>query len=254
MSLFRADLAIAALAAAPFGAAAQGYPFSQRSIATQQVAHTQITIEYGRPVARGRDLFGALVPWDSVWHPGADSATVLTFSREVLLNGQRLAAGAYSLWLIPRASGTWTFILNRQARVFHRPYPGAATDALRLEIAPERGAHMESMAIYFPKVLRDEATMWIHWGTTILPLDLKAPYMLGMLGIAQATDPWVHSPGVEVGPRAMRLETRHDAAGQPWRAGQRADGGGDGPGGDAGDLADYRTPRAILDSRAKRSS
>ena len=48
-----------------------------------------------------------------------------------------------------------------EARTFDRPY---------------LGAQMESMAIYFPKVLRDEATMRIHWGTTIVPVEIKAPY------------------------------------------------------------------------------
>jgi len=68
-------LACLALAIAPNQSVAQGYPFSQRGTVSQMVAFTNISIEYGRPVARGRALFGALVPWDSVWHPGADSAT-----------------------------------------------------------------------------------------------------------------------------------------------------------------------------------
>ena len=169
-------VALAALAALPHQTQAQGYPFSQRSSLTQSVALTQISVEYGRPVARARTLFGALVPWDSVWHPGADSATVITFSRDLLLDGHEVKAGEYSLWLIPRAAGKWTLILNRQARTFHRPYPCAATDALTWDVTPEQGAHMESMTIYFPKVLRDEATMRIHWGTTIVPVEIKAPY------------------------------------------------------------------------------
>ena len=169
-------LALVIALALPHQTQAQGYPFSQRSSLTQSVALTEITVEYGRPVARARTLFGALVPWDSVWHPGADSATVITFSRDLLLDGHEVKAGEYSLWLIPRATGTWTLILNRQARTFHRPYPGAATDALRWDVTPEQGAQMESMAVYFPKVLRDEATMRIHWGTTIVPVEIKAPY------------------------------------------------------------------------------
>ena len=63
-----------ALLVAPASARAQGYPFSQRQTISQHVALTTLSLEYGRPVARGRALFGALVPWDSVWHPGADSA------------------------------------------------------------------------------------------------------------------------------------------------------------------------------------
>lgn len=155
---------------------AQGFPFSQRGSVSQAIAFTDIRITYGRPVARGRVLFGELVPWDSVWHPGADSATRITFSREVLLEGQRLGAGEYSLWVIPRESKPWTVILSRKARVFHKPYPGSEFDALRVEIQPESGMHMESLAMYFPVVLRDTAVLRVHWGKTMVPIRIKAPY------------------------------------------------------------------------------
>lgn len=155
---------------------AQGYPFSQRGSVSQNVAHTEITITYGRPVARGRVLFGQLVPWDSVWHPGADSATRVSVSRDILLEGQQLRAGEYSLWLIPREKAAWTLILSRAAHAFHKPYPGKDADALRLEITPETGAHMESLAVYFPQVLREEALLRIHWGTTMLPVRITAPF------------------------------------------------------------------------------
>ena len=168
-------IAIAAATAAE-SAGAQGYPFSQRGSVTQHVAHTTVTVEYGRPVARGRALFGQLVPWDSVWHPGADSATRISFDHPVLLEGREVKAGEYSIWLVPRASGPWTMILSRAAHTFHKPYPGAARDAYRFDVSPETGAHMESLAIYFPSVLRAEAVLRIHWGTTIVPLRIAAPY------------------------------------------------------------------------------
>src|SRR5712671_1833250 len=117
-------------------ARAQGYPFSQRGSVTQMVAFTEISVVYGRPVARGRELFGALVPWDSVWHPGADSATRVTFSHDVLLEGKPLRAGEYTLWLIPREHAPWTVIASRAAHVFHKPYPGARFDVLRLDVTP----------------------------------------------------------------------------------------------------------------------
>ena len=157
-------------------ARAQGYPFSQRGSVTQMVAFTEISVAYGRPVARGRALFGALVPWDSVWHPGADSATRITFTHDVLLDGKPLRAGEYSLWLIPRATKPWTLIVSRAAHVFHKPYPGERFDVLRLDVTPEQVSPVESFAIYFPEVLRDEAVMRLHWGTTALALHIKAPF------------------------------------------------------------------------------
>ena len=165
---------VVAVASSP--ARSQGYPFSQRGTVTQMVAFTEISVSYGRPVARGRNLFGALVPWDSVWHPGADSATRVTFNHDVLLEGKSLRAGEYSLWLIPRERAQWTVIVSRAAHVFHKPYPGSRFDVLRIDVTPEQASNMESFAIYFPMVLRDEAVMRLHWGTTAVPIRIKAPF------------------------------------------------------------------------------
>lgn len=162
----------------PIPCLAQGYPFSQRGRVDQTVAFTDISVLYGRPVARGRVLFGdsALVRWGNIWHPGADSATRIAFSHDVKLEGHDVKAGEYSVWLIPRAAGPWTFILSRAAHVFHQPYPGEANDVLRVDVTPERGAHMETLAFYFPVVLRDQAVMRIHWGEMIVPVRLEAPF------------------------------------------------------------------------------
>jgi hypothetical protein len=67
-------------------------------------------------------------------------------------------------------------IFSRAAHVFHKPYPGARFDVLRVEAKPEQVSQMESFAIYFPMVLRDEAVLRLHWGTTAVPLRIKAPF------------------------------------------------------------------------------
>ena len=115
MSLRRSLVAGTLITLSASTARAQGYPFSQRGSVTQMVAYTEIP-SCKDAVARGRALFGALVPWDSVWHPGADSATRITFSRDVLIEGKPLRAGEYTLWLIPHATGPWTVIFSRAAR------------------------------------------------------------------------------------------------------------------------------------------
>jgi len=169
-------VATASLGLAP-QLSAQVYPPSQRASVSQNVAFTTISITYGRPVARGRTLFGSLVPWDKIWHPGADSATRITFSRDVIVEGKALAAGEYSLWMIPRESGPWTLIFSRAAHVFHIPYPGTRFDALRVDVTPEQTSHMESFAIYFPSVIRADAVMRLHWGTTAVPIRINAPFI-----------------------------------------------------------------------------
>ncbi len=153
----------------------QGIPFSQPGSVSQRVGYTDISITYNRPVARGRTLFGdrgAVVRWGSVWHPGADSATTITFSRDVLIEGRPLAAGSYTLWTVPRPD-SWTVILSRAVHVFHIPYPGEAQDALRVEVKPERGEHMETLAYYFPVVAPDSAILRLHWGETVVPVHIR---------------------------------------------------------------------------------
>jgi hypothetical protein len=172
----RIPTSVVALAFLPLVAGAQGYPPSQRGAVMQNIALTRVEVVYGRPVARGRALFGQLVPWDSIWHPGADSATRVSFDHDVLVEGKPLKAGTYSLWLIPHERTPWTVIFSRAANVFHKPYPGAAEDVLRIEVTPQTASHVESMGIEFPMVLRDDAILQIHWGTTAVPVRIKAPY------------------------------------------------------------------------------
>ena len=169
-------LAALCLSSAPLMLCAQGIPYSQHGEVSQRVAFTDITLSYNRPVARGRQLFGGdsgVVKWDRMWHPGADSATRIMFSRPVTVEGKPLAAGEYSLWTLPRASGTWTLIFNSRAHVFHTPYVGEATDVLRVDIRAEQGAHMETLAYYFPVVGRDSTVLRLHWGSTIVPVHIR---------------------------------------------------------------------------------
>lgn len=168
-SLLSTTSILFALLQAPAGA--QGIPFSQHGTVTQRVGFTDISISYNRPVARGRVLFGKLVKWGRVWHPGADSATTITFSKSVSIEGQALAAGSYTLWTIPDTT-RWTVIFSRAVHVFHLPYPGESFDVLRVPVTPVPGSHMEVLAYYFPVVGPDSAVLNLHWGTTIVPLHI----------------------------------------------------------------------------------
>lgn len=167
-----APVIIASLLVAAAGCTASGeIKKSQHASVTQTVGNAEIEIEYNRPVARGRALFGALVPFGEPWNPGADRATAISFSRDVTVDGQPLPAGKYSIWIIPDTE-RWIFILSRAANVFHIPYP-EGRDALRLQITPRRGAHMETLGFYFPAVDSTRAELVMHWGETILPLEIQ---------------------------------------------------------------------------------
>jgi len=146
---------------------------SQHGSVSQRIADTTIALEYNRPVARGRELFGALVPYGRIWCPCADDATTIELSTSIKIDGQDLAAGKYSVWTIPN-DGKWTVIFNRRAATWHTRYPDGQ-DALRLEVATRQGSHMETLAFYFPAVDGKKAELVFHWGTTIVPLAIEVP-------------------------------------------------------------------------------
>ncbi len=162
---------LAALSAAACDRFRPGGPrMSQPALVVQQMGDTKLTVTYNRPVARGRTLFGGIVPFGRVWDPGADEATTLAVSRDVLFGGKPLPAGTYSVWAIPD-SITWTVILSRASRVPHTPYP-EGQDALRLAVAPARAPHMEALAFYFPVADSAHAVLALHWGETLVELPV----------------------------------------------------------------------------------
>lgn len=147
---------------------------SQKGTVSQLVADTEIVVEYSRPVARGRTLFGSkgIVKYKKIWMPGANEASNIKISKDVLVNGKTLKAGRYSIWTIPNEK-KWTVIFSKDWDQWHTAYPGEDEDALRIEIKPEKGFHMEVLAFYFPLVSSDSAIMNLHWGKTIIPFEIK---------------------------------------------------------------------------------
>ena len=144
---------------------------SQPAMVMQTIRETVVTVRYNRPVARGRELFGALVPWGKPWCPGADEVTSFEFSRDVMLAGQRVAAGKYGIWAIPNAE-EWTLILSTASDAWHTPYP-EGKDAHRLQLRSKRGSHMEALAFYFPVADSTTATLAMHWGETVVEVPIE---------------------------------------------------------------------------------
>lgn len=151
--------------------AQQGIPKSQLATVTQQIAGAKVELVYRRPVARGRALFGALVPWGRIWTPSADSAARITVSAPITVNGAALAAGTYSVWTIPDST-SWTVVFNSTPAAFHLRYP-SGSDVLRVQATPQQGQHVETLMFAFPSVDGDSAILHLHWGTTIVPLTLR---------------------------------------------------------------------------------
>jgi hypothetical protein len=145
---------------------------SQLGVVTQWIGGTKVELTYRRPVARGRALFGALVPYHKTWTPSADSAARLTITAPIEINGQRLDAGSYSLWAVPD-SVDWQMRFNSTANAFHLSVPSSGY-VLTVHAKPEKGEHVETLMFDFPMIDADSARLELRWGTTVVPFRLKA--------------------------------------------------------------------------------
>jgi hypothetical protein len=144
---------------------------SEAAVVAQTVDGTTITVEYSRPVARGRALFGGLVPWNGLW-TGANWATTLDVNRTIRLNGTDVPAAKYSVWITPRENAPWTVSLDRNARLFHNQKPDSTAEQIHLVATPEAAPHVEMLTWTFPAVAGDAAELRMQWGTTALPLRI----------------------------------------------------------------------------------
>jgi hypothetical protein len=145
---------------------------SERASVSQTLDGTTLTLEYSRPRAAGRELFGGLVPFDSPW-TGANWATTLEVDKDVRLNGAAVPAGKYSVWIVPRAERSWTVFLDPEAELFHFQKPDSSPEQIRMAVEPAQGAHSEMLTWTFPAVSGDAALLQMQWGSTAVPLQVE---------------------------------------------------------------------------------
>jgi hypothetical protein len=86
---------------------------SVRDTLRATIGNATFTVDYGRPLARGRTLLGDVIPYDNVWRTGANAATQFSTSAPIRLGGIALAPGTYTLWTLPTRDGV-SLIVNRQ--------------------------------------------------------------------------------------------------------------------------------------------
>lgn len=110
---FSSLLLVAASFVAPSFVNAQMQRMSPHDTVTSTVSGAHIRIVFGSPAVKGRQIWGALVPYDKAWRGGADEATLFTTDKDITIGGKKLAAGTYSVFVTPGKSG-WTYTFNSQ--------------------------------------------------------------------------------------------------------------------------------------------
>lgn len=141
-----------------------------------------IELSYSRPNAKGRTIFGDLVPYGAVWRTGANSATTLTFSDEVIIGGKKIPAGKYGLLSIPGAA-EWTIIISKQLDVTSPSAYKQEMDVTRFNVPTvSLPFPIESFMILFEKVKSNELEMMIIWESTMVSIPVKTDIESKIMG------------------------------------------------------------------------
>ena len=173
---------------------------SQKASVMQTIGVTDVTITYSRPGVKGRTIWGdplpeqastkgeatlddqnvrpkgaPIVPWGHAWRTGANEATQFVVTDDVLINGQKLPAGSYSLHTIP-TKDEWTIIFNSVANQWGSFNYDPAKDTLRVKVKPEWvGENKEWLEYWIDPVNANSAQVNIRWEKVRVPFTVEVP-------------------------------------------------------------------------------
>lgn len=168
--------AVVALAPVSRRASAQAFQVpttNPPAVVKERVAATDIEVTYHRPSARGRTIFGALVPYGRVWRTGSDNATRISFSTPLKLNGVAIDAGTYEVFTIP-GEEEWTVIIHQDESQWGAYSYDAANDVARVVAKPvPLASPIETFTIDVSDMRSSSASLNISWGRTRVPLRVE---------------------------------------------------------------------------------
>lgn len=135
---------------------------------------THVKIDYSRPGVKGRKVWGELVPFGLApgnrysdnkpypWRAGANENSVIEFSKDVMVDGRKLAAGKYGIHMIP-TEGEWTVIFSNNSELWGSFKYNKDDDALRIMVKPESAPHQEWLSFGFSDLDGTSAVAFLHW-------------------------------------------------------------------------------------------
>ena len=145
---------------------------SQHAQVMQRIGVTDITINYHRPLANGRQIWGKVVPYGQVWRAGANENTTITFTDPVTIEGQPLDKGTYGLHMIP-GENQWTVIFSKDSTSWGSFSYKQDQDALRVNVKPQTAELHDALAYDFNDVKPDSTVVTMSWDKVSVPFKVQ---------------------------------------------------------------------------------
>src|SRR5208282_6573480 len=144
---------------------------SQHAQVAQRIGVTDITINYHRPLANGRQIWGKLVPYGQVWRAGANENTTITFTDPVTIEGQALDKGTYGLHMIPGES-QWTVIFSKMSTAWGSFSYKQDEHALRVKVKAHPAEFHDAPTYDFDDVKADSTVVTLSWEKVAVPFKV----------------------------------------------------------------------------------
>ena len=141
---------------------------SPRENVTGKINTATISIDYGSPSVRGRKIWGALVPFDKIWRAGANEATTFETDKDLIVEGEKLPAGKYSLFIIPNEKEC-IVIFNKKSDQWGAYNYSKDLDQLRVEVSPKEETKSTEKLLFIVKD-NEVALLWDNW---VIALKVK---------------------------------------------------------------------------------
>jgi hypothetical protein len=141
---------------------------SPRENVTGKINTATISIDYGSPSVKGRKIWGALVPFDKIWRAGANEATTFQTDKDLFVEGKKLPAGKYSLFIIPNEKKC-IIIFNKKAKQWGAYNYDQDLDQLRVEVSPKEKSKSTEKLLFLVK----DNTVALLWDNWEIALEIK---------------------------------------------------------------------------------
>jgi hypothetical protein len=156
------------------------------SVSQRLGVDTDITIDYSRPGVKGRKIWGELVPYGLnpgnkyskdkpyPWRAGANEATTIECSKDILINGKTLPAGKYSVHMVP-SEKEWVIAFNKNSKLWGSYGYNKEEDAFQIKVTPVSAPHQEWLLFGFEGLAGTSATAFLHWEKLKVPFKIELP-------------------------------------------------------------------------------
>ena len=164
---------------------------SPKSSLTQAIGISEVQVSYHRPAVKGRQIWGALVPYGEVWRAGANENTTISLSHQVKIEGKLLPAGTYGLHMIP-TQGEWTIIFSKNATSWGSYFYKESEDAIRCTVKPQSSQFQEWLVYEFAELTDSSALLTLSWEKLRVPISMT--FDTPALVYAEARDSYLRGP------------------------------------------------------------